>query len=270
MLQHNQDYLLTYMAFAPFALAFERSLECRIYARLPLARPILDLGCGEGLFARITFAEKIDTGVDPNPNELERARALDGYAELIQCAGDAVPKPDASYRTIFSNSVLEHIPRLEPVFREIHRLLVPGGRFYFTVPSDRFTEYTVIHQLLMALGLPQLARKYRRFYDYFWEHYHCYPEETWTTIARGFDFDVIESYTYDPKHICLLNDLLVPFSALEFLFKRMTNRWTLLPSARRIVVYPLYLLARRILQGCERTDAGGLVFVAVAKPGAKS
>lgn len=257
------------MSLAPFALAFERSLECSIYRRLPVARPILDLGCGDGLFAKILFAEKVDTGVDPNHRELERARELDAYTELIHCAGNAVPKPDGSYNTVYSNSVLEHIPVLEPVFREVHRLLAPRGRFYFTVPSHRFNEYTVVNQFLRGLGLHQMAAQYRRFYNSFWKHYHCYPEETWTAIARSFGFEVVESYTYDPKRICLLNDFLVPFSAVGLLLKRLTNRWTLVPSARRIVVYPLYLLARRILQGCERVDAGGLVFVAAVKPDSK-
>ncbi len=265
----SDAFLLSYMAVAPFALAFERSVECTIYSRLPLRRPILDLGCGEGLFGRMLFAERVETGVDPNPRELERARELGAYSELIECAGDAIPKPDGLYNTIVSNSVLEHIPRLTPVFREAYRLLAPGGRFYLTVPSDRFNQYTVLNAILIAVGAPSLADRWRRSYDRFWRHYHCYPEEEWLAIARECGFEAMSAYAYDPKGLCLLNDLLIPLSLPALLIKRLSNRWVLFPSARRLLLYPFFLVARRLLRGCEKARDGGLVFLELAKPRAR-
>lgn len=250
---------------APLALAFERTLECQIYLRLPFTRPVLDLGCGDGLLAKILFAEKIDTGVDPNPRELARARQLGVYEEIIQCAGDAVPKPDEFYNTVFSNSVLEHIWELEPVFQEVYRLLAPGGLFYFTVPSPFFDQYTVVSQSLMALGLSSLAARYRQLYNSLWKQYHYYSLEGWEELARQSGFEIVESRTFDPKRICLLNDFLVPFSFPAFLIKRLTNRWVLFPSVRQKIVYPVYLLVRRILQGGDRAEQGGLVFLALTK-----
>lgn len=264
-MKFNNDVLLRYMSMAPLALAFERALEYRIYQKLPFTPPVLDIGCGDGLFAKVLFAEKIDTGVDPNRRELERARQLGAYDELIQCTGDAIPKPDGFYNTIFSNSALEHIRELEPVFREVHRLLAPGGLFYFTVPSQFFDQYTVVNQLLMALGLSRLAARYRQFYNSFWKQYHYYSLEGWEALARQSGFEMVESYTYDPKRICQLNDFLVPFSFLGVLTKRLTNRWVLFPAVRRKMVYPLYLLARRILRGGERVEQGGLVFITLTK-----
>jgi SAM-dependent methyltransferase len=109
------------------------------------------------------FKDKIDTGIDSNPKELKRARELGRYNELIACQGDAVLKSDNSYNTIFSNSVLEHIQNLALVFQEIHRLLAPGGRFYFTVPSNFFDQYTIGKTLLTTIGLPATAKCYRKF-----------------------------------------------------------------------------------------------------------
>jgi SAM-dependent methyltransferase len=254
------------MTLAPCALAFERYLECRLYAGRRLSRPILDLGCGEGLFAKVLFSERLDTGVDPNPKDLARARELDAYVELIQCHGDAVPKPGDSYNTIIANSVLEHIPVLEPVFREVHRLLAAGGRFYFTVPSERFSQYTVLGRLLSAVGLPRLAARWRGAYDAFWRHYHAYPEAEWGAIARRCGFEVVHTHSFDPKWICLLNDLLVPLSLPMLVPKRLINRWTLCPALRRVLIYPLFLLARRLLEGGDQASQGGLVFMALAKP----
>ncbi len=264
-MQFNRSVLLQYMASAPFALAFERSLECKIYESLRFERPILDVGCGEGLFAKIAFAERIDTGIDPNDREIERASQLGSYDELITCWGNEVPKPTGYYKTILSNSVLEHIPDIKPVLVEINRLLAPDGMFYMTVPSDRFDQYTVLNTVLSGIGLRGHAARYRKFFNSFWKHYHYYSLECWRELAQSCGFTVMDAYTYDPKRICLMNDFLAPFGAFELVVKRLTNRWVLFPTVRRLLVYPAYIASKRILKGGERAENGGLVFLAMTK-----
>jgi SAM-dependent methyltransferase len=238
-LKARGDVLLPYMSMSPLPLAFERIMEARIYAGLPFKRPVLDIGCGEGLFARIVFADVIDTGIDPDSRELKRAAELKAYAELIQCYGNSIPKPDGFYETIFSNSVLEHIPDLKPVLREAHRLLAPSGRFYFTVPSPNFDRFTTVNLLLESLGLDSLAKRYRKFFNSFWKHYHYYALEEWIALARECGFEVGDAYTY--------------------------NRWVILPGLRRILVYPFYIWAEHFLKGSSRANDGGLVFVSLVK-----
>jgi SAM-dependent methyltransferase len=264
-MRFNADILIRYMSNAPLALAFERSLECQIYSRKAFARPILDLGCGDGTFANVLFAERIDAGIDPDSRELKRARELGSYVELIRCVGTAVPKRNGSYRTVLSNSVIEHIPDLRSALAEVHRLLAQGGRFYFTAPSDQFARYTIVSQIADAVGLPRVAARYRGFYNEFWKHFHSYPLENWKELAREAGFGIDESFTFDPKWVCLLNDFLVLFSLPCFLTKRILNRWTILPSLRKLLLYPVYLAAKRVLRGADRTDKGGLVFMALVK-----
>lgn len=264
-MDQERDFLRAYMAVAPLALAFERTLECQLYAERRIEPPILDIGCGEGLFAKILFAEKVDTGVDPNPRELERARELDTYQELIQCGGASIPKPDCSYRTIFSNSVLEHIPDLEPVLREAHRLLLPGGRFYFTVPLDKFDQYSAPARLLHAIGLTSLSARYRRFYNRFWKHYHYYPLERWIELAKEAGFEVVEAFPYGSRRVCLVNDLLAPLAFPRLVLKKITNRWVLFPRLRAALMYPTYLLARGRLREGGKDSSGGLLFISLTR-----
>lgn len=264
-MRFNEEFLRSYVSMAPLALAFERVLECRILSSMPFEQPILDIGCGEGLFGRILFAEKIDTGIDPNPREIERARELEAYREMIVCKGDAIPKPDGYYRTIFSNSVVEHIPDLEPVLREARRLLSPGGRFYLTVPSDRFDHYTIVNQTLGSAGLRRLAAGFRNFFNRFWKHYHYYSLAEWENITRRAGFTVVSSFTYAPRATCLLNDALAPFGIFAFIIKRIFNRWTLFPALRRVVLYPVCICAERFLRNATRTEDGGLVFIALTR-----
>ena len=262
----NSDFLEAYAAHAPLALAFERVLECRILSRQPFEHPILDIGCGEGLFAKILFADKIDTGIDPNSRELKRARELDIYAELVECYGNAIPKPDGCYRTVISNSVVEHIPDFQSVLREAYRLLAPGGRLYLTVPSDKFDQYTWISQALALVGLTALQRRFRASYNRFWAHYHFYAPEQWAKMIESCGFQVVAFHSYGPKRACLMNDFLVPFSVPELVTKRLFNRWTLFPRLRRVLLAPVLGIAGSILNGAERCDDGGLVFLAARKP----
>jgi SAM-dependent methyltransferase len=261
----NSDFLESYAAHAPLALAFERVLECRILSKMPFEHPVLDIGCGEGLFAKILFAEKIDTGIDPNPRELERARELDAYEQLIECNGNAIPKPDGLYRTVLSNSVVEHIPDLQPVLREAYRLLAPGGILYLTVPSDKFDQYTWISQALRLFGLKKLQRRFRAFYNRFWAHYHFYAPDVWAKTVEACGFKVTELHSYGPMRVCLVDDLLVPFSVPELVTKRLFNRWTLFPRLRRTLLTPVLAIARPLLEGGERCENGGLVFLAARK-----
>ena len=264
-MHRNKDFLPGYLAEAPLALAFERVLECRILADRPFKRPVLDLGCGDGLFAKIFFAEKVDTGVDPDPKEIERARRQGVYLELLQAPGHDIPKPDGFFNTIFSNSVLEHINDLDPILAEMKRLISPSGVVYLTVPSDYFDQYTILNQVLTGLGLRELAQRYRAFYNKFWKHYHCHSPDHWRDLVQEAGFEVIESFSYDPKRICLLNDSLVPLAFLSFITKRLFNRWTLFPAARRIVLFPMAVLARMILENGVRARQGGLVFLALKR-----
>ena len=263
----NSDVVSDYIAMAPLALAFERVMECRILAGQSFERPVLDIGCGEGLFAKILFAEPIDTGIDPNSRELSRARELGAYIELIECRGDAIPKPNGHYQTILSNSVIEHIPDMQPVLNEAFRLLAPGGRLYLTVPSPRFDEYTWISQILLVLGLKGLRQRFGAFFNRFWAHYHFYTPERWCDIAVAAGFEVVEVRGYGTRRACLMNDFLVPFSVPEYFTKKFLNRWTLFPRVRRVLLAPFAFLGNWILRAAESSEAGGLVFLSLRKAG---
>jgi len=265
-MRFNNNILERYLSLAPIPLAFERVLEAKIYQKLSFERPILDVGCGEGLFAKIIFAEKIDTGIDPDPGELQRAKELDGYAELICCKGNAIDKPDRHYKTVFSNSVLEHIPDVEPVFTEIHRLLEHGGKFYVTVPSNLFDEYSIVNQVLTASGLERLAKRYRQFFNSFWRHYHYYEPDQWAALAQKHGFAVSTIHTYGSKRSCLLNDCLAPFCIVSFLLKKVTNRWVWFSGLRSFFMAPVAHFGRKFLHGSENVPNGGLVFMELTKP----
>ena len=250
---------------APLALAFERIIECRILSKKKIVHPVLDIGCGDGLFAKILFSGKVDTGIDPNNKELERAKKLNAYNELMKSVGSKIAKPNSSYNTIISNSVLEHIYDIEDVLRECHRLLKPNGSFFITVPSDKFDKYTVISQALLLFGMKKYQENYQKWFNKFWVHYHFYNKKKWKELVEKSGFQVIEIFTYAPKRVCMMNSFLVLFSVPEYITKKLFNRWTIFPFVRILVLLPFSLIPFLLMIGSEKSSTGGLVFMELKK-----
>lgn len=263
----KENIFQNYLEKAPLPLVIERWYECEIYKTKEFKHPILDIGCGEGMFAHMLFDEKIDTGIDPNHKELEMAQEFNAYDELINCYGDNIPKEDKSYNTIFSNSVLEHIPQVDNVLKEAYRLLSDDGKMYVTIPTDKFDQYNVVYQLLSFLRLKGLAFKYSKFFNNFWAHYHYYNKDGWTEVFERSGFNVMYVKEYESKKACLLNDFLAPFSFFSFIVKKTTNKWFLFPSIRK---YMAKILNGMFLSYLEEDNKkividGGLIFFELQK-----
>lgn len=266
MMRFKKDFFSNYLKFAPVSLALERSLECEIFLKQVFEHPVLDLGCGDGLFAFILFDDKVDTGIDPNPREVKRATQYAIYSEQINCLGDKIPKPDGSYKTVYSNSVLEHIPDLEPVLKEVHRILSTGGNFYVTVPTHLFQTYTVGSRFLTTLGLSRLAIKYEHFYNSFWSQIHCYTPAKWAELFERNGFKVVNVIEYGSKKTSLIYGLFIPLAFWDWLMKKLFNRWTICPGLRKIFTWPVYsAIGRNFFTDAIGIKNGGLVFFKLEK-----
>jgi SAM-dependent methyltransferase len=141
----------------------------------------LDLGCGDGLLTRVVLEEKGPrdvVGVEPDPAEAAMAQALGIYAAVYVVRGDRVPEPDAAFDWVLSNSVLEHIDDLEPVLREVGRLLRLGGHFVFTVPGPDF------HACLRGPRLGGSRDAYLRRLDERLAHRRYWNRAEWTSALE--------------------------------------------------------------------------------------
>src|SRR5271170_6421032 len=106
-------------------------------AHLRPGEVVVDLGSGGGLDVFLA-AEMVGPtgraiGIDMTTAMIERARAnaqAGGYTnvEFYQSNIDQIPLPDASVDCVISNCVLNLAPDKPAVFREIARVLKPGGR----------------------------------------------------------------------------------------------------------------------------------------------
>ncbi len=115
-------------------------LSCGNPQALAAMRPgetVLDLGSGAG-FDCFLAARKVGptgrvVGVDMTDAMLEKARANAaktglGNVEFRKGEIEALPVADATADVVISNCVLNLVPDKDRAFREIYRVLKPGGR----------------------------------------------------------------------------------------------------------------------------------------------
>jgi SAM-dependent methyltransferase len=248
----TRDYLtelLTTYWFAP-PVALWRAVELRVAAQERYERPLLDLGCGDGLIGQVLFgrAGTVDVGFDPWMDQLRRAARSGVYRHVDLAAGHHLPYPDSSFATVFSNSVLEHIPGVEPVIHQAGRVLRPGGHLIFTVPSDAFRTLLDGYVQRKETGDTRGAEAYASSIDHWLEHHHYHTPEEWSQILNTAGMQLVKARYYVPEPV-------------ERLWDRMNNRygvnrprsaWGLLVSPRLRSLGYQALLRRAVVRSLSR------------------
>lgn len=228
--QAGRDHLWSQISSLPYFRAVLRAVEARFYETIELPAPTLDLGCGDGHFASLAFPRRLDVGLDPWPGPLREARKHGVYIKTIESEASTIPYPDAYFASAVSNSVLEHIPDLNPVLRELSRVLKPGGHFIFCVPNQRFLPTLSINRGFERLHLTPLARLYRQFFNRISRHHHCDDHATWQQRLDDHGFEILACWDYFSPHAQAVLEwghyLGLPSLICRWLFKK----WILLPT----------------------------------------
>jgi SAM-dependent methyltransferase len=148
-------------------------------ANLRPGEVVVDLGSGGGLDVFLAAAKVGPTGraigIDMTPEMLERARRNAAQAnggkglpnvEFHQATIDKLPLPDGSVNCVISNCVINLAPDKPAVFREVARVLKPGGRLAVSDIALKKPLPAEIGQDLMAyvgcIAGAVLIEEYRR------------------------------------------------------------------------------------------------------------
>ena len=138
-----------------YARAGTREVLDRQHARIAAALQatpgmrVLDLGCGVGhllawLGRRVPARYH---GIDLSVNSVRAARCAVELAEVSVGDAGRLPFRDASYDRVVSNGAAHHRPDVPAAFREIRRVLRPGGRVVLHEPVDSPVTGAIRHTL---------------------------------------------------------------------------------------------------------------------------
>ncbi|HXF60458.1 MAG TPA: methyltransferase domain-containing protein [Caldilineaceae bacterium] len=104
---------------------------------------LLDVGCGNGMQSLRAVRQRGVTAVGVEGNIANLAAAVRLASDLPPAAVSflqadleaALPVSDASFDAVLLLDVIEHIVRRQPLLREIHRVLCPGGLLLVSAPN---------------------------------------------------------------------------------------------------------------------------------------
>jgi len=108
-------------------------LRRKILAHLQPSSAVLDLGAGAGILSQMNFRGLTASvcGVDLDPRVIGNPFLDEGR---VADAG-GIPYENDRFDLVFSDNVLEHLEKPLEVFREVARVLSPGGVFLFKTPN---------------------------------------------------------------------------------------------------------------------------------------
>ncbi len=209
-----------------------RAVEARFYQDVKLPAPVLDLGCGDGHFASVAFDHPLDAGVDPWARPLKEAARLrrSAYRLIAQAEGGHLPFPTGHFASAVSNSVLEHIPDLDPVLVEVARVLQPGAPFVFCVPNSRYFSFLSIASGFDQIGLRGVGEAYREWFRRMSRVSHADEPPVWQARLERTGFQLERHWDYFSSGAMRALEWGHYFGSPALMAKVLTGRWVMWPS----------------------------------------
>jgi SAM-dependent methyltransferase len=127
-------------------------------ARVTPGSRVLDVCCGPGMLSAGALKRGAEAvGLDMSEDAVELARTLVPDGRFQQGDAQALPFPAASFDSALCGYGLMHLPEPATAFREILRVLRPGGRASFSVWDASGAGFTLIYDAVRAHGSMDVA-----------------------------------------------------------------------------------------------------------------
>jgi 2-polyprenyl-3-methyl-5-hydroxy-6-metoxy-1,4-benzoquinol methylase len=237
----------SYYPYAPTALAIKECVRLSSMRGLKCEGPILDVGCGDGLFARLAFQDAEVWGIDIDGNEGRRAQASRAYSQVMLADITRARLPESFFGSCIANCSLEHIPDLGAALRTIYKSLKPGGVVYAFLPNRDWASYMATPRALEKLGLGSLSSTVCEAINQQFRHQHLEDAEGWARWFREAGFEVPRVEPIGSTASTVTFEMFLLPSLLGLVSKKLTGRWTLFPSLRHLEAVPVYALVRGLL-----------------------
>jgi ubiquinone/menaquinone biosynthesis C-methylase UbiE len=179
-----------------------------IFAELPLLNSVvLELGCGKAEKTRkIAASGSVATIVAMEVDEIQHGKNLQ-HGDLPNVtfrrgAAEAIPADDASFDIVMMFKSLHHVPtdRMDAAFREIHRVLKPGGLAWISEPvyAGAFNEVIRLFHDEMQVREAAFAATQRSVTD---GGFQLVRQRFFSAASHFLDFDQFEDQVIRVTHM---------------------------------------------------------------------
>lgn len=245
--EFTYDSFSKYFPYAPTALCIKECARLEILKKIQVESPILDVGCGDGLFAKLAFGATEVWGIDIDGKEGRWAQASQAYSQII--LGDITTSklPSSFFKTCVANCSLEHVPDIQGALSTIANSLAPGGRAYLLVPNRIWASKFMTVRILRSMFGKSAAAFLQDGIDEFFRHHHLYDENGWRDILAQSPLSLLEiSPALSTATTVAFEAFLLP-SIAGWANKKLTTRWTNFPGLRSVATPFAYAIAKTVL-----------------------
>jgi ubiquinone/menaquinone biosynthesis C-methylase UbiE len=150
------DAYVTNLAY-PHTREYTAYLDRALLVQLPAAGlgDVAEICCGRGEAVEMVAGRfKRAVGIDISLNMLRAARKDHDAPNLAFMQGDAtrLPLADGAFDSVFMLGGIHHVNDRAALFREVARILRPGGRFYFREPVSDFWPWRMLRTVIYRIS----------------------------------------------------------------------------------------------------------------------
>lgn len=196
---------------------------------------LLDLGAGAGIVKWMNFRGEVRSvyGIDPDPRVLQNPFLDSPHIG----SANALPFEAETFDIVISDNVFEHLPDPAGVYREVWRVLRPGGTLLFKTPNC--THYMPLIARLTPHWFHQWVneKRGRAIEDSFPTKYLSNSLTAVRRLATAAEFEVtqIERIEGRPEYLRIGT---IPY-ILGMIYERIVNSSDILEFARVLLVVRL-------------------------------
>lgn len=261
----DKDFLKRYLSSAPVALALIRAMECRLMDAIPFANPILDLGCGDGLFASILFREKthIDCAVDSDESEVEHCYKKGVYRDIKVAEAEDLPFNDESFRFVLANDLFAHLKNPRVALNEAWRVLSPDGYLCFTVPTiiPRF-HLNVFADFVSGAASHNLLSLFNHDIRSYFRLNSILKFQQWSKLLKENGFKIVHHRKYASLSAICVQMITSFYLYRGSIYKKAIGRYIPFPEIHEKIITPITSWALKSLYDDDSYDGENYLILA--------
>lgn len=197
----------------------------------------LDYGAGRGNVEQMNFRDRVAFVAGVDPDEAVFSNPYLHEAKLLPLPSGVIPYEDERFDMVYCANVMEHVEDPAATFREVKRVLKPGGLFIAKTPNKWH------YMPLIARVTPTSFHKFynglrgRKTHDTFRTQYRC---NTPGDVRRhqqqtGLQLEDIKLWEGRPEYLRIV----WPLYLFGLAYERLVNASDMLAPFRSVMVFRL-------------------------------